>query len=151
MLAPLLAAVRQSAERDQARLLAGLAQALQQEPIESFLSHLESVDPEERLTAVEVAALLATPDASAALARVLAREPVLQVRSHIVSALAELPDDGAREALLQAQTKDPSMAVRLAATRALNQTQAVPDPGLLEERAGLPADLFEAGPPPEIS
>ncbi len=151
LLTPLLTAVRQSADRDRTRLLAGLAQALQQQPIEDLLVHLRSVDPEVRLTAVDVSALLGTSEATAALAGVLAREPVLQVRSHIVSALAEIPEDAAREALLRAQTEDPSMAVRLAATRALNQTQAMPEAGLLEERPGMAADLFDGGPSGEVS
>jgi HEAT repeat protein len=141
LLTSLLTAVRQSADRDRTRLLAGLAQALQQQPIESLLAHLRSVDPEVRLTAVDVSALLGTAEATAALAAELAREPVLQVRSQIVSALADLPEDAAREALLRAQTEDPSMAVRLAATRALNQEQA--EPG--DEHPGVTVDIIEAG------
>jgi HEAT repeat protein/O6-methylguanine-DNA--protein-cysteine methyltransferase len=125
---PLLSALRQTDERDQARILPALSEALRKTgSAEDYLAELKALDPGVRLMAVEVAGLLGTPDAVTALVEALARDPLPEVRSRAASMLAGAPGDAVRAALLRAQEEDPNEVVRLVAARALGRARPAPE------------------------
>jgi HEAT repeat protein len=119
-LGPLLSGLRQADERDRSWALAALSQEIRQTGLaDSCLAELKALNPEVRVVAVEIAGLLATPKAVAALAEVLERDPLPEVRSCAASALGEIPGEPVQAALLRAQAEDRDEVVRHVAARAL--------------------------------
>jgi len=127
-LGTLLASLRQFSEGDYARARTALGRTLRQYgSAAGLLAGLKSILPEERLDGVDVAGLLATPEAAAALVEILERDPVAEVRSRAATALGASGESAARAALARAQADDQSKTVRLAASRALQPDQPYPD------------------------
>ncbi len=125
---PLLSALRQSDERDQARALPSLSQALRGiGGADGYLTELKALDSGVRLMAVELAGLLATPEAITALLEVLERDPLAEVRSRAASMLAGMPGDAVHTALVRTQEEDPNEVVRLVAARALGRARTAPE------------------------
>jgi HEAT repeat protein len=121
---PLLSALRQSDERDQARVLPSLSQALRGVgSADGYLAELKALDSGVRLMAVELAGLLATPDAVSALLDVLERDPLAEVRSRAASMLAGMPGEAVHAALVRTQEEDPNEVVRLVAARVLGRAR----------------------------
>jgi len=129
-LGALLSSLREASERDQARAMSAFSQALRQAgAANGYLAELRAVDSEVRLVAVEIAGMLATPEAVEALVEVLARDPLPEVRAQAAAALGLAPGDPAQAALLRAQAEDPDETVRHLAARALEVSQpAFPGP-----------------------
>jgi HEAT repeat protein len=106
-------------------MLPSLSQALRGiGDADGYLAELKALDSGVRLMAVELAGLLATPAAVAALLDVLERDPLAEVRSRAASMLAGMPGDAVHTALLRTQEEDPNEVVRLVAARALGRTRA---------------------------
>jgi len=125
---PLLSALRQSDERDQARVLPSLSQALRgMGGADGYLTEMKALDSGVRLMAIELAGLLATPEAVTALLDVLERDPLAEVRSRAASMLAGMPGDAVHAALVRTQEEDPNEVVRLVAARALGRTRTAPE------------------------
>jgi HEAT repeat protein len=142
-LQPLLAALRQAEQRDQVRAVAALSQALRLEgAADSYLAELRAIDPGVRLMAVEIAGLLATPQAVHALVQVLEHDPVAEVRSRAASVLADAPGEPVQAALLRAHNEDADERVRHIAGHAL-RTGRRPEAG--------PALFPGAAPPGETA
>jgi len=130
----LLSSLRQADERDQQRALGALARALRQGGgVDGYLVELRAVDSEVRLMAVEMAGLLATPDAISGLVEVLRRDPLPEVRSRAASVLGEASGAAVEAALLRSQEEDPNQVVKLVASHALNRVRGLP-----QEGPGLP-------------
>jgi HEAT repeat protein len=118
----LLSALRRAEGPAQMRAVAALSQALRQAgAADGYLAELKAIDSEVRLMAVEMAGLLATPEAIGALLEVLERDPLPEVRSRAASMLAETPGGSVEAALLRAQAEDPNEVVRLVAARVLGR------------------------------
>jgi hypothetical protein len=83
--------------------------------------------------AVEMAGLLATPDAISGLVEVLRRDPLPEVRSRAASVLGEASGAAVEAALLRSQEEDPNQVVKLVASHALNRVRGLP-----QEGPGLP-------------
>jgi len=133
----LLSSLRQASEWDRVRAIAALSDALRQTgAADGCLAQLRAINPAVRLTAVEIAGMLGTPEAVAALAEVLERDPLPEVRSRAATALAASQADAARAALHRAQAQDPNEVVRVVAARALERRRDVSDDPL-----PLPSDL----------
>ena len=121
---PLLLALRHADERDQAKALPALSQALRKAGnAGEYLAELKALDSGARLMAVEVAGLLGTPEATTGLLEALARDPLPEVRSRAASVLASAPGDEVRAALARAQEDDPNEVVRLVAARSLSRAR----------------------------
>jgi HEAT repeat protein len=124
-LKPLLSALRHADERDQAKALPALSQALRKAGTAGeYLAELKALDSGVRLMAVEVAGMLGTPEATAGLMEALARDPLPEVRSRAASTLAGVPGDAVRAALVRAQENDPNEVVRLVAARSLGRARS---------------------------
>ena len=145
----LLSSLRQASEWDRVRAIAALSEAFRQTTAaDSCLAQLKAINPAVRLTAVEIAGMLGTPEAVAALAEVLERDPVPEVRSRAATALAASRADAARTALHRAHAQDPNEVVRVVAARALERRQDVSqEPAELRSAADdavpFPSDLEE--------
>jgi HEAT repeat protein len=145
----LLSSLRQASEWDRVRAIAALSEAFRQTTAaDSCLAQLKAINPAVRLTAVEIAGMLGTPEAVAALAQVLERDPVPEVRSRAATALAASRADAARTALHRAHAQDPNEVVRVVAARALERRQDVSqEPAELRSAADdavpFPSDLEE--------
>ena len=127
-LGALLSSLRQSSEWDRVRALAALSEALKQTgAAHSYLSQLRAISPAVRLTAVEMAGMLGTAEAVAALAEVVERDPVPEVRSRAATALAGADTEASRAALVRARDEDPNDVVRVVAARALERSRGVAD------------------------
>ena len=99
-LGSLLASLHQFSETDAARARNALARVLREHgKAEALLAGLKSLRAEDRLEGVEVAGLLATPEAAAALVVVLEKDPVAEVRSRAATALGATGESSARAAL----------------------------------------------------
>jgi HEAT repeat protein len=119
-LGPLLSGLRQADERDRTWAFGALSHEIRQTGLaDSYLAELKALNPEVRAVAVEIAGLLATPKAAAALVEVLERDPVPGVRGRAASFLAEIPGEAGQAALLRAQSEDPDEVVRRVAAQAL--------------------------------
>lgn len=127
-LSAVLAALRQTPERDQVRAGRALARALLSTGgSEAYLAQLKALDSEVRLMAVEIAGRMETGEAVAALLDVLAHDPVPELRTHAASLLGNVEGETARAALLRAQSEDQNEIVRLVASRALSRRQGAPE------------------------
>ncbi len=118
----LLSSLRQASEWDRVRAVAALSEALKHSGAAgSYLSQLKAINPAVRLTAVEIAGMLGTPEAAAALMEALDRDPLPEVRSSAATALGAFHTDEARSALHRAHAQDPNEVVRVVAGRALER------------------------------
>jgi HEAT repeat protein len=90
---------------------------------DGYLAELKALDSGVRLMAVELAGLLATPEAVSALLDVLERDPLAEVRSRAASMLAGMPGEAVHAALVRTQEEDPNEVVRLVAARVLGRAR----------------------------
>ncbi len=126
----LLSSLRQASEWDRVRAVAALSDALKHTGAAAgYLSQLKAINPAARLTAVEIAGMLGTPEAAGALMEVLERDPLPEVRSSAASALGAFQSDEVRSALHRAHAQDPNEVVRVVAGRALERPARDGEPG----------------------
>jgi HEAT repeat protein len=117
-----LSSLRRADEPDQMRALGELSQALRQgAAINGYLADLRAIDSGARLMAVEIASLVATPEATAALIEVLGGDPLPEVRIRAANALAGFSDQATEAALTRSRADDPNEAVRRVAELALSR------------------------------
>jgi len=139
---PLLSSLRQLDARDQQRAVSALSRALRQSgQADGYLVELKAVDPDVRLMAIEIAGLLVTAEAIAALLEVLERDPLPEVRSRAASLLAGIPGEVVRTALLHAQQEDPNEIVRLVAARALSRSESLSENQTIRSTGESPSEV----------
>lgn len=108
--------------------MGALSQVLRQQvTADGYLAELKAIDSDVRLMAVEIAGLIATPEAIVALLEVLERDPLPEVRSRAASALGEASGESVQAALQRAQAEDPNEVVRLVAARVLSRSRGLPE------------------------
>ena len=97
----------------------------------ALVAMLEAKEVEVRLAATQALGLIPTPQAGAALARMLGQEPDESIRAACAAALAEIGGPEALAALTRAAKNDSAPKVKLAAAAALRRLGFEPSPGTL--------------------